>query len=264
MFGRKKKASDADLEWDDDLEGDGSLDDGEDVDDEDFGDAEDAAQARRPEPGMGSRFDPSTGELTGPYDEVAPDDGLARVELGSLHVPMHDGLELRVEVDENQQVVGVTLVEGENVMQLGVFAAPKSSGIWGEVRAEIQESLTGGGGKAELTDGPFGPQLIAGVPSEVPGQLTVARFVGVDGPRWFLRALITGPAAVDAEAAKSLEAALTGVVVIRGKDAMPIREPLPLQLPQQAVALDEGQQPGAEPEGGFNPLERGPEITEVH
>jgi hypothetical protein len=258
MFGRKKKASsDADLEWDDDLAGDESLDADEAADPDDTAD-------RRPEPGMGSRFDVSTGELTGPYDAVAPDDGLVRVELGALHVPMRDGLELRVEVDENQQVVGVTLVEGESVMQLGVFAAPKSSGIWSEVRGEILESLTGGGGQAEENDGPFGPQLLAGVPSDVPGQLTVARFVGIDGPRWFLRALFTGPAAVDADAATSLEAVLTGVVVIRGKDAMPIREPLPLQLPQQAVAASEEEEPGAEPEGGFNPLERGPEITEVH
>ena len=61
-----------------------------------------------------------------------------------------------------------------------------------------------------------------------------ARFVGVDGPRWFLRAMYTGSAAVDPDAAAPLEAALRDVVVVRGSDPMAVRDPLPLRLPPQA------------------------------
>ncbi len=59
-------------------------------------------------------------------------------------------------------------------------------------------------------------------------------------------------------------------VVVRGDEAMPPREVLPLTLPQQASATDEdGEVPQdeADPEtrhpDDLKPFERGPEITEV-
>jgi hypothetical protein len=63
-----------------------------------------------------------------------------------------------------------------------------------------------------------------------------ARFLGVDGPRWFLRAMITGPAAADPEAAAVLEDVFRDIIVVRGHEPMPVREQLPLALPPQAAA----------------------------
>ena len=57
------------------------------------------------------------------------------------------------------------------------------------------------------------------------------RFLGVDGPRWFLRALIAGPLATDAAAAEDFEEAFRHVVVVRGTEPLPVKEPVPLQLP---------------------------------
>jgi hypothetical protein len=57
------------------------------------------------------------------------------------------------------------------------------------------------------------------------------RFIGVDGPRWFLRALIAGPVATDEPGAAVFEQALRGIVVVRGTDPLPVREPVPLTLP---------------------------------
>ena len=78
-----------------------------------------------------------------------------------------------------------------------------------------------------------------------------ARFLGVDGPRWFLRGLISGPAASSPEAAAQLEAAFQGIVVVRGTEPMPVREQLPLTLPPQAAAQlaaqREAQQPAQRP-----------------
>jgi hypothetical protein len=62
-----------------------------------------------------------------------------------------------------------------------------------------------------------------------------ARFLGVDGPRWFVRGTITGPAGAGGEAAAALEQAFRDVVVVRGTEPMPVREPLPLTLPAQAA-----------------------------
>jgi hypothetical protein len=201
----------------------------------------------------------------GPWDaEDAPDDDVQRIDLGSLLIPVPDGTEVRVDVSPEGDVVAATLVQGESTMQINAFAAPKRTGIWAEVRAEIADALNGGGGKADEATGAYGPELRAQVPAEVPGQgvqLAPARFLGVDGPRWFLRALIAGPAATDTTAGRRLESVLREVVVVRGSEAMAVRDPLPLRLPQDvseaaaAAAEDE--------ESGLEMPQRGPEITET-
>lgn len=201
----------------------------------------------------------------GPWDvEDAPE--ATRLDLGALQVVVHPGIEVRLELSPEQQVVAVTFVHGESTAQLNVFAAPRTDGIWGEVREEIAQSLNSGGGRAEETDGPLGPELRAVVPNEVPGQgvvMTPARFLGVDGPRWFLRALLTGPAATDEAAAAPLVAMVRDVVVVRGGDPMPARDPLTLTLPPEA-APQQPEPETTEPEAPRLQLPgRGPEITEV-
>ena len=201
----------------------------------------------------------------GPWDsDDAPEDELQRIDLGSLLIPVPDGTEVRVDVSPEGEVVAATLVQGESAMQVNVFAAPKRSGIWGEVRSEIADSLLQGGGSTEQAEGPYGVELRAQVPTEVPGQGTMlapARFLGVDGPRWFLRALVTGPAATEDAAALALEGALRDVVVVRGSEAMAVRDPLPLRLPRD-IAEQAAEQAAAQ-DGGLPMPERGPEITET-
>ena len=205
----------------------------------------------------------------GPWDaDDAPDDELQRIDLGSLLIPVPDGTEVRVDVSPDGDVVAATLVQGESTMQINAFAAPRRTGIWGEVRAEIAEALNGGGGKAEEARGAYGPELRAQVPAEVPGQgvqLAPARFLGVDGPRWFLRSLIAGPAATDPAAGSRLESVLRDVVVVRGSEAMAVRDPLPLRLPSDiSEAAAEAAAGAGEQDGqGLEMPERGPEITET-
>ncbi|HEU5267322.1 MAG TPA: DUF3710 domain-containing protein [Jatrophihabitans sp.] len=167
----------------------------------------------------------------GPFDERdAPDDEVPRVDLGALRIPVRDGFDIRVDVDESQQVVSATLAGVDGTMQLGVFAAPRNEGIWDDVRDEIAASLNAQR-KAGTTekDGEFGVELHGTVRGE--GGSVPVRFIGVDGPRWFLRAMLAGPAAVDAEKAKVFEDALRDVIVVRGTAPLPVREPVPLQLP---------------------------------
>jgi uncharacterized protein DUF3710 len=168
---------------------------------------------------------------SGPYDERdAPDDGIERVDLGALRIPVSPGLDVRLELNEAQQVIAATLASTQGTMQLGVFAAPRSEGIWDEVRAEIADSLNAERRtSASEQDGPFGVELKATLLGD--GGTMPARFIGVDGPRWFLRALIAGPIAADAAKARRFEDALRGVVVVRGNDPLPVRDPVPLRLP---------------------------------
>src|SRR6202020_89479 len=100
----------------------------------------------------------------------------------------------------------------------------------------------------------FGTELMARVPTE-PGQpasgMRLVRFVGVDGPRWFLRGLFTGPAADGGEAAGLLEEIFRDVVVVRGEHPVPPRDILELRLPPEAQQAFE-EQAAAEAEAEEN------------
>jgi hypothetical protein len=216
--------------------------------------------------GTGSmRTGPSPDAPEGPYDEAdAPDDDVPRVDLGALRIPIVDTVELRLEVNEQGELGQVLLVEGANIMQVGAFAAPRSSGIWDEVRAEIIGSVSTSGGTAEEVEGLYGLELAAQVPTGTPGQLAPARFLGIDRSRWFVRALISGPAALDPEAAGPLLSVLENTIVVRGKDAMPIRDPLPLKLPKEALDAAEAEAAAQNADGqDLDQLGPGPTITET-
>jgi hypothetical protein len=58
--------------------------------------------------------------------------------------------------------------------------------------------------------------------------------VGVDGPRWFLRGVISGDAAVDPQLGAVMEELFRSVVVVRGTAPMPPRDLIPLHMPQGA------------------------------
>jgi len=186
-----------------------------------------------------------------------------RLDLGSLWITGVPGMELRLEIDEDSsQVVGATAVIDESALQLQAFAAPRTSGIWDSVRDELAQSIATSGGTAEESAGPMGTELRTRMPSAGPDGAKVlapARFMGVDGPRWFLRAVLTGRAATEDAAAEPLLEVLRRVVVVRGQEPMAPREVLPLSLPEQL------RPPTPEPTEAATlaPFERGPEITEV-
>jgi len=180
-----------------------------------------------PEPEIRDRQQTAT---TGPYDvHDAPEDAVARIDLGTLRVPPVAGGDLRLDVNKAGKIITATLRHQGSAMQVGAFAAPRQGGIWSDVRAEILATLTQQGGSGEENDGRFGPELAARLAMKQGPQ--PARFIGVDGPRWFLRALITGPAATDDGAAEVFENVLRQIIVVRGSEPMPVREQLPLRLP---------------------------------
>lgn len=185
---------------------------------------------------------------TGPWDEEEPAPELARVDLGSLRVPVAQSLEVQLNM-LHEEVVAATLRYAGSALQLQAFAAPKSGGLWAEARQEIAGELRDSGSQVVEVDGPFGSELRA----ELPGQPDTgteaqpARFVGVDGPRWLLRGVFTGPAGRDPAQAQLLHEALRGTVVVRGEAPMPARERLPLQVPPDAQGGTTSAEPGDGP-----------------
>jgi hypothetical protein len=92
------------------------------------------------------------------------------------------------------------------------------------------------------------------------------RFVGIDGPRWFLRAVFLGRAAVEPDPNDALHLLVRQTIVVRGTSAMAPRDPLPLTLPAQPVTAEDAAEEAIEAAERFtalDPFERGPEITEI-
>ncbi|MFB4314816.1 DUF3710 domain-containing protein [Actinomadura sp. 21ATH] len=231
----------------------------------------------------------------GPWDSEDEHPELQRLDFGSLQVPVAPGLGFQVNFEATQvddegnpldgRPVAVLVQYEESAMQLQAFAAPKRSGIWDDIRRDtandIQEDA---GGQTQEQEGPFGPELLAMVPAalteevlaEMPQEMReqipaefieqgwapqVIRFIGVDGPRWFLQAVVQGAAIEDEEQWQVLEDVFRNIVVVRGESPMPPRELLELQIPKEFSEAAEEE--GEEKVETFDPFERGPEITEV-
>lgn len=202
-------------------------------------------------------------EDLGPFDsgDVPRPEGF--LDLGSLWLPNIPGVTLMVEADQNtEQVTALRVQIAQSVLQLQVFAAPKSENLWGEIRSEIAQGLAAGGGSSVEQSGPYGDELIATVPA-AGGGTAVMRFLGVDGPRWFLRGVISGPAATDETLAKAFIDLLRVVVVHRGDGPMAPRELLPMHMPKNIEAAAPQGASEIDYEAELSPFERGPEITEI-
>ncbi len=205
----------------------------------------------------------------GPFDVSEVSDPQERLDIGALWVPLVPGLELQLQVDEDSDsVTGAFIVLGDSGVQLQAFAAPRTAGIWAEVSEEIAAGITEQGGTVDPGYGRFGRELLARVPAQQPDgrtQFQPLRFAGVDGPRWMLRAVFHGQAALDPDGAPELVDLVAGLVVVRGSDPMGPRELLPLRLPEGAQIADGPEQASPEPESAadLHPFRRGPEITEL-
>jgi hypothetical protein len=218
-------------------------------------------QATQQAPESGPRRD-------GPFDDSEQDAGDDYLDLGALKIRPREGLQLRLEIEEkSQRVVAVTLDLAGSNLQLQAFAAPKSEGLWDEIRTQIASSVGSQGGTVQELDGPMGTEVVAKLPAQASdGQkgYRVARFLGVDGPRWFLRGVIGGPAALDRAKAADLEELFRSTIVVRGTQPLPPRDLLPLKMPKGAAEQHAAAQQAAEQRRpGLSAPERGPEITEI-
>lgn len=199
----------------------------------------------------------------GPFDGDDIENHDDYLDMGSLLIKPVPGLQMRLEVEEStQRVIAVALELGGSRMQLQVFAAPKTDELWPGISTQIATGIADQGGETEMVPGRFGNELLARVPQTAPDGrqgYVVLRFLGIDGPRWFLRAVIGGAALTDAEESKAMEDALAQIVVVRGDIPMPPTELLPLTVPQGALTHPEA---AVETPDTVRP-ERGPETTQI-
>ena len=181
---------------------------------------------------------PADRETNGPLDDSEANAVRPYVDLGGVKIVPRADLQLRLEVEEGtNRVVAVAMDYAGSTLQVQPFAAPRTSGLWTEIRDQIVDQIQKQGGTTRIAAGPFGPEVLAQIPATIDGETgsRLVRFIGVDGPRWFLRGVISGEAAVDPEAASYVEDLFRSVVVVRGNTPMPPRDLIPLHMPANSV-----------------------------
>lgn len=184
---------------------------------------------------------PADRRTAGPLDVSEVQGVRPYIDFGSMRIPSRENLQMRLEVEEStQRIVAVSMDFAGSSLQLQAFAAPKSEGIWHEIRTQMRDSIKAQGGETEERIGSFGPELIAKIPLlDEHGSKTghrLARFIGVDGPKWFLRGVIGGAALNDARAAADIDDLFRSVVVVRDDVPLPPKDLLTLTIPGGTVA----------------------------
>lgn len=189
-------------------------------------------------------------ELEGPFDIDDFDDPsvaeLARLDLGSVLIPLPVGGQIQVELTEAGVPNAVWVVTLNGRFTIAAYAAPKTGGLWREVAAELADSLRKDSTQVSIKDGLWGREVI-GVGAGV------VHFIGVDGYRWMIRCVVNGPQETTELLAEEARAALVDTVVRRGDTPLPVRTPLPVQLPEPlveqlreaAVSLARGEPPAS-------------------
>ncbi|MFJ2369907.1 DUF3710 domain-containing protein [Microbacterium sp. NPDC087665] len=179
-------------------------------------------------------FTPLNRAADGPFDDSEANPVRPYIDLGGIKILPREGLNLRLEVEEQtKRIVAVGLDYADSSLQVQPFAAPRSGGLWDETRVQLRDQVKAQGGRVEEREGALGKELLAEVPATAAegSGLRLARFIGIDGPRWFLRGVIGGAAASDPEAAAKVEDLFRSIVVVRGGTPMPPRDLIPLKMP---------------------------------
>jgi len=173
-------------------------------------------------------------DVDGPFDIDDFDDPtqaeVARLNLGSVLIPVPETGQLQVELTEMGVPSAVWVITPNGRFTIAAYAAPKTTGLWRDVAAELADALRKDVSTVSVEMGPWGREVVGA------GENGTVRFIGVDGYRWMIRCVVNGADdTVDAVAAEARKA-LADTVVSRGETPLPVRTPLPVELPEAMAA----------------------------
>jgi hypothetical protein len=181
-----------------------------------------------------SKSQPIDRQSAGPFDITELMQVRPSIDFGAIQLPMRDDVVYKLEIEEStNRIVALTVELRGSILQLQAFSAPAAEGVWHEIRAALEKSILEQGGKTESVVGPLGPELNAQIPTQDGGS-RLAKFIGVDGPKWFLRGVITGLALGDTLSMTHMIDIFRSVAVVRGSAPMPPKELLDLVAPAGA------------------------------
>ena len=170
----------------------------------------------------------------GPFDITELIQVRPSIDFGAIQLPLRDDVVYKLEVEEaTNKIVALTVEHNGSSLQLQAFSAPGSDGVWHEIRSTLEQTILAQNGRTEQVVGPLGPELNAQIPN-ADGGFRLAKFIGVDGPKWFLRGVISGIALGDVLSMSHIIDIFRSVAVVRGNQPMPPKELLELTAPAGA------------------------------
>lgn len=173
------------------------------------------------------------GDFEGPFDiedfDNPEEAALARLDLGSVLIPMPPGGQVQVEFNQTGVPSAIWVVTANGRFTIAAYAAPKSPGLWREVAGELAEALRNDNAAVSIEDGPWGREVVGTGAGAV-------RFIGVDGYRWMIRCVANGALESMPALVAAAREALSDTVVRRDDTPLPVRTPLPVQLPEELAA----------------------------
>ncbi len=190
-------------------------------------------------------FEDGLGDLAladGPWSVTKAPANAEFLDFGPLQLPAIAGLKARVEIDPKFREVGaVSVLVNDCAVQLQVVAARSGKPLWPQLRRVLLVKLKRQPGHQQVIEGHFGAEVIAafttrnkeGVIADVP-----MRFVGIDGDKWMLRAVVTGPSVLSDATVARVNALLSNIAVERGTDARAEGEVLALKAPPGELDYD--------------------------
>lgn len=185
----------------------------------------------------------------GPWDSAEKDvgDDPAYLDFGTLLIRGRPDFNLQLPTDDDQGTIGsVVLVTEHSGLELRAFADARSGGLWDTVRADLEEEVERLEGQAETVDGPFGTELHISVPVTLPdgeAGFQPSRILGIEGPRWMLRATFLGQEALEPNDDGLLMDALRDVVVVRGDEPRAPRDALLITIGEDLEPVEHPDQP---------------------
>lgn len=166
-------------------------------------------------------------------NQIAAD--ISYIKFGSLWIPQIHGLDVTAELaSNNKDLLSLSLVYNDSIAKVELFAAAKIHNSWTDTRAELAARLEETKVQPKISNGFFGPELSAVMPTfDQSGNAIVqaVKFLGIDGDRWFMRITVSGLAATQDQVMADLNQIISKLVVDRGDEPMSHGSRLMLTFP---------------------------------
>jgi hypothetical protein len=175
-------------------------------------------------------------------DGSHPSHARARIDLGGLRIRPVSGMRIQMQVDSaTGRATSVLMVSEQAAVQLMVIAAAKSALLWPRTITAVAADARRRGGTATQAEGPWGPVLQMSVPvttADGSSGVQPSLVIGIDGPRWMVRATLIGQAATDQKVHDQMMLVVQDTVVVRGEVPMAPGELIELRPPPRPEPQD--------------------------
>lgn len=174
-------------------------------------------------------------------------DTSAMLDLGALLLPNIPGLEVHLDLDPRSGIgKSVSLHLDMTIAEVQVFAAASNEDHWATMRDAIVAGLQEQKVDCSVEMGMFGTEIHAVMPTvDLDGNAHVqpVRFLGVRGPRWLVRVVISGDGALlnlnqNSSGVTEINDVISQLVVNRGEEPLPPGERLVLRSPEMENDTD--------------------------